>query len=345
MSGPNQRDNIDEGSRLDLAPFDPYRKWLQIDGRRRPPTHYDLLAVDRQERDPDRIREAFKRRYAEIRKHQTGHRADIASALLDELAIAVSCLTDPSQRETYDRQLDGVPQGTPTKGAAAPIKLDAEVVKWLGAPDKAAVPPAYFPFESDSPVPPQANSKRGLPSSPAPAPAATPPPPQTAAAIPSSSRPPAKRVNHERRSMLPGSRYDDDDLGLAFRLLIVTIMIFVSISLAWYLGSHLAGVLQSPTNNLVELAFRETLAQWIVPFTYWSGVAILAIVVMLVLYDAWNEVVGQDRALSDWPMLAAWYVLARIGEMDAVFVALLGSVTLSAFGIAMESVFTAVKSS
>lgn len=85
--------------------FDPYSHWLDIPTDRRPPTHFDLLGVPPDETDEQRIRRAQAERYARIRTYALGTNKEHADRLLDELAQALVCLTDPGRREAYRRQM------------------------------------------------------------------------------------------------------------------------------------------------------------------------------------------------------------------------------------------------
>lgn len=100
--------------------FDPYREWLQIAGTRRPPTHYELLGLPAFESDGDRVRQAALDRTVLVRRFQTGRHSDVAIRLLGELSQALVCLTDPRQKQEYDRRLAG------GQGATGGVKTQAE---------------------------------------------------------------------------------------------------------------------------------------------------------------------------------------------------------------------------
>jgi hypothetical protein len=72
--------------------FDPYREWLEIPSARRPPTPHDLLGVPLEECDADRLRAAYARRYAHVRKYAVGPHSKAALKLLDELSLAFTNL-------------------------------------------------------------------------------------------------------------------------------------------------------------------------------------------------------------------------------------------------------------
>lgn len=87
------------------ADFDPYFKWLGIPPEEQPPTHYRLLAIPVFTSDPEVIENAADQRMAHLRSVQSGQRAALAQALLNQIAMAKVCLLDHGQRATYDQQL------------------------------------------------------------------------------------------------------------------------------------------------------------------------------------------------------------------------------------------------
>ncbi|MCA9222672.1 MAG: hypothetical protein KDA71_20240 [Planctomycetales bacterium] len=87
--------------------FDPYRQWLRITDEERPPNHYALLGLSLFESDHERIRDAFYKRYEEVRRYQVGEHGDAAVELLEELSHAYRELTSPSDKAAYDEQFGG----------------------------------------------------------------------------------------------------------------------------------------------------------------------------------------------------------------------------------------------
>lgn len=85
--------------------FDGYRKWLGIASKRRPPTHYELLAISLDEDDPDVIRAAAeqRRQYVES-KRGSGHDA-VVTEILYRIDEAETTLLNDELRREYDRQL------------------------------------------------------------------------------------------------------------------------------------------------------------------------------------------------------------------------------------------------
>jgi len=86
------------------ATIDPYVQWLGLPPGADAPDHYALLGVPRAEADKGRIEDAFRARYAVVRKYQIKW-PDLATRLLDELSNASVCLTDPVRKAAYDLTL------------------------------------------------------------------------------------------------------------------------------------------------------------------------------------------------------------------------------------------------
>jgi alpha-beta hydrolase superfamily lysophospholipase len=166
--------------------FDPYWEWLQIPGDQRPPNHYELLGVSPFEADAQRLRAAYRERYALVRKYKIGTREEDAERLIDELSQAHDCLSRSESREQYEQELRSTFTVT-TPATSGPF---------AGADPADRRPPAISDARSDSDTPeesarPPVESERVPP---------PPPPPEIAAADsdPSASPP---------RTHLP-SRFD-----------------------------------------------------------------------------------------------------------------------------------------
>lgn len=85
--------------------MDVYKEWLGIPEGPRPPDHYELLRCVRFTDDPDRIRANYKKLNNHVRKYATGQYSDQSQVLLNELAKAMLCLTDPERKREYDESL------------------------------------------------------------------------------------------------------------------------------------------------------------------------------------------------------------------------------------------------
>ena len=84
--------------------FDPYRKWLGISPKKRPPSHYDLLGVSIDEEDADVVTAAHQQRRAFVESQRgSGQDAAVAEVLyrLDEAKLT---LLDRDLRREYDRK-------------------------------------------------------------------------------------------------------------------------------------------------------------------------------------------------------------------------------------------------
>lgn len=86
--------------------FDGYRKWLGIANKKRPPTHYELLAISLDEDDPEVIRAAAEQRrhYVET-KRGDGHDTTV-NEILYRIGEAEATLLNDEMRRDYDRQLN-----------------------------------------------------------------------------------------------------------------------------------------------------------------------------------------------------------------------------------------------
>lgn len=103
--------------------FDPYFKWLGIPQEEQPPNHYRLLAIPVFTSDPEVIENAADQRMAHLRSVQSGQRATLAQALLNQIAMAKVCLLDKDQKSAYDQSLQS-PLAPPV--ASPPVHFGVE---------------------------------------------------------------------------------------------------------------------------------------------------------------------------------------------------------------------------
>lgn len=82
--------------------MDVYKEWLGIPEGPRPPEQYTLLRLVQFEDDVDKIRNNYRKLNAHIRKYSTGQYSVRSQELLNELAKAMLCLTDPERKREYD---------------------------------------------------------------------------------------------------------------------------------------------------------------------------------------------------------------------------------------------------
>ncbi|HVA50130.1 MAG TPA: hypothetical protein VNH11_27440 [Pirellulales bacterium] len=138
--------------------FDPYRKWLGIPEDRRPPTHYQLLGIQPDERDLDVIEAAVLRQSSFVRNFQTGPHADDATRILNEIAAARLCLVDPRKRAKYDAQLRGPSAPPPPSHSSArhsDLSIDVPAAPATAPPRAASAPPPPRPaLDLDRLLPP-----------------------------------------------------------------------------------------------------------------------------------------------------------------------------------------------
>ncbi len=88
--------------------LDVYKDWLGIPEGERPPNHYELLRLVKFQDDPEKIKANYKKLNAHVRKYASGQYSVRSQELLNELAKAMLCLTDPGAKREYDESLGRV---------------------------------------------------------------------------------------------------------------------------------------------------------------------------------------------------------------------------------------------
>jgi hypothetical protein len=81
--------------------FSPLQTWLGLPADLTQPSYFQLLGLDPAEVDTKSIAAAADRAASRVRRHRPGTHAAEWAALLDEIAAAKKCLTDPQQRSEY----------------------------------------------------------------------------------------------------------------------------------------------------------------------------------------------------------------------------------------------------
>lgn len=92
-------------SEKSVADIDVYKEWLGIPEGERPPDYYTLLRVVKFEDDTEKIQNNYRKLNAHVRKYATGQYLKPSQDLLNELAKAMLCLTDPDAKREYDESL------------------------------------------------------------------------------------------------------------------------------------------------------------------------------------------------------------------------------------------------
>ncbi|HRX86191.1 MAG TPA: FHA domain-containing protein [Phycisphaerae bacterium] len=90
------------------APLDPYSEFLQLPPGPRPPHLYDLLGVELFCAQRERLEHAAREQYRRIKQYQEHPQRDIREAVQDvitRIANARIMLTNPAQKEEYDKRL------------------------------------------------------------------------------------------------------------------------------------------------------------------------------------------------------------------------------------------------
>jgi hypothetical protein len=91
-----------------MTTLDVYKDWLGIPEGERPPNHYELLRLVKFQDDAAKITANYKKLNAHVKKYQSGQHSVRSQGLLNELAKAMLCLTDPAAKREYDESLGRV---------------------------------------------------------------------------------------------------------------------------------------------------------------------------------------------------------------------------------------------
>ena len=95
-----------------MAEIDVYKEWLGLPEGTRPPDHYTLLRLLQFEDDMEKIRTNYRKLNAHVRKYSMGQYLLQSQELLNEMAKAMLCLTDPDGKREYDQSLGREPSAT-----------------------------------------------------------------------------------------------------------------------------------------------------------------------------------------------------------------------------------------
>ena len=123
--------------------FNPYHRWLGISPKDLPPNHYRLLGLDLFEDDPEAIRDAAERQMGHVRRYQLGKHLAMSQKILNELALAKVCLSNPEKKAAYDVTLRA--EIAQKQAATAPPTALGDGGKLLAQRQAASVPPAQQP--------------------------------------------------------------------------------------------------------------------------------------------------------------------------------------------------------
>jgi hypothetical protein len=126
--------------------FNPYREWLGLRADIDAPDYYQLLGLDRFENDRTRLTTAADRALARVRGFRPGVHAAAWARLLDELASAKSCFSDPERKSAYDNRLRQ--SGSRAQTVESPSHPQLHVAPGSASPD--LYPPGMAPTGVDS---------------------------------------------------------------------------------------------------------------------------------------------------------------------------------------------------
>ncbi len=111
--------------------YDLVSTWLKLPSRDWPPDHYTLLGLDPREADLVRIEQCVYERMERVRQYQLSH-PELATEVMNRLAQALVCLTDPTAKSRYDAGL--YPDGEKRAASAAVERAGAgnsDPIAWL----------------------------------------------------------------------------------------------------------------------------------------------------------------------------------------------------------------------
>ena len=108
-------------------PFDPYEKWFEIPQEERPVNHFLLLGIKLYESNLKVIRAAGEKRVEFLQDVSSGRHVEAAQKCLNEVAKAVLCLTNPTKKLVYDRQLKNASKVVATPELGSPVSVNAPV--------------------------------------------------------------------------------------------------------------------------------------------------------------------------------------------------------------------------
>jgi hypothetical protein len=110
-------------------------KWLDLPPGNWPPDHYTLLGLSRGESDPQVIELHIQERMQRIRPLQLSSPYEVTEAM-NRLALAFSCLMDPTSRNAYDQSLRDPPlrKAIPTAAQENGSPDFAGPLAWLFGP-------------------------------------------------------------------------------------------------------------------------------------------------------------------------------------------------------------------
>jgi hypothetical protein len=108
--------------------LDVYRDWLGIQEAARPLDHYQLLRLKQFEDNAAAIRSNYRKMNAHVRKYATGDFAAQSQRLLNELAVAMLCLTDAERKREYDATLGRADSGGLRRRSFEEVLLGNKVI-------------------------------------------------------------------------------------------------------------------------------------------------------------------------------------------------------------------------
>lgn len=326
--------------------FDPYREWLEIAPDRRPPTHYDLLGLPPLTDDIEAARQAFRDRYKFVRQFQTGRRADLAHRVLNELSVAVACLTDEKRKLAYDAQQFGdafnngqspaAPSDPADPDSDEPLesKMLRDLLRQLDEPgnvaeeESVAADSPAVPTTTAPPQPPPRQGKRPVG-----------PPPLRSVAPGHDTVPPLPSSHGQSDHYKRTARVLQAHQRKLMALLTPWIVLAISTSLAAVVGVVTGKWLSQPAGDFDRWVTGEAV-DMIVSLTFWPGIVVSIILMAWMSYDAGLDSFDYCKGLGERVRFAAIHISDRMAEYNRMFFALLCFLGMSSFGVSLSVNFT-----
>ena len=126
--------------------FDPYWEWLKIPPEQNPPNYYQLLGLPVLENDQAVIEQSVTALVNKLQRLSHGPHVDAAQKLLNEVARARLCLTQPEKKHVYDhrlRQQLSSKSSTSRSPGISHTAVKAESMAETGRANRSAQPPLH----------------------------------------------------------------------------------------------------------------------------------------------------------------------------------------------------------
>lgn len=117
------------------ADCNPYAEWLGISPSELHPNYYQLLGIDAFESNPNVIKLAYEKRFAQLKRHAIGKHSDLSQRILNEIATAKVTLSSEPKKAIYDQllkqQIDATtpPAVSSSQGSELSVGLEISAIR------------------------------------------------------------------------------------------------------------------------------------------------------------------------------------------------------------------------